>query len=288
MRRTQIRSRLGFSLVEILATVSILITVFGAMTLFMSQSGRLAQKNQDETQTVAKARKAIDEMASDIESADAVLRQYPPTGTPSVVTDQANVLILRQPQFATDGSMVSGSWNVVIYRLEAVAGQAGPFALRRYTGTIVGGVASAASLSSTVAEQVGGMELGYTASQRVVGSTTQSSYPLAEASYSQKSTCAPPARILYAGTDLTASSAARISGDSGGGLNLTLSGELPANGTLDVSYPIIPARTSLTDGLTGTSMVTVLIYPVTKWKTTGFKEKSTPLNVMSSTFLRNR
>lgn len=273
----------GFTLVEMLVAVVVLAVVTITLLTFLVHSGRLAARNQNQATTTAKVRQSLERIVSDIEASDLVLKQYPPTGSPSIISDSGTGLILRQPRFDTNGQLLADTFDVVIYRLVKPAKDNVPGSLKRYVGTITNGVASDALLDRIVLDNVIAMELGYTSCQQFAAAAGQDTFTLTENAYDPKTPCAPPAQALVNGTDLLATGEATINKDS-----LVLKAPLAAASTIDLTMPINPSSTSMTGGATGTTMVTISVTPLTTWKTAAMTDAGQETTIMTSAYLRNR
>lgn len=143
----------GFALTALLSTV-----VF---------STRVTNKLANTIPTLGKAHNAYETLNSDIQAADRVLTAYP-LASPTFQTNKTNTLILRIPA-NSGGTTTVGSYDIVIYYLAAQSGENGPFVLKRYTATSVGGVESTPALKGTICSNIKSLNYNYIAHETFSG-----------------------------------------------------------------------------------------------------------------------
>ena len=153
----------GFTLVEVMLAVGFLGMIIGAVAWMNVGVIAITQRVTATSTLQSQARLSLDGMISDIHSSDKVLASY---GSYASGTNSA--LILEQPAYSTNGTILAGQYDHTIYHL---VGSSAPYTLNRVV-TAVSGSARVSAADIVLAKNVQSLTFTCLVDQAVTGDGT--------------------------------------------------------------------------------------------------------------------
>lgn len=270
----------AMTLVELMVSMGIMML----LTLFLFGIGlhasQVIRKTDDSSSVMAKTRLAYQQLSQHMSEADAILTQYPPTGTAVYRSDANRTIILRVPVPNSSGVVLPGRYNVFIYRIEAATGDSGPNVLKRYRGTITNNVGAAAVLDRNLAGRITTFALDYGTTETFIGDQTRKQFVLSATPLAATSEI--PTLVMVGGTNRLSDNMANLSGST---INFALAPR--SNTPIDAHYRVNPQTPVDAFGKSGAKYANVRIICRTTWKTRNSNDRNREIELSSRMTLRD-
>lgn len=169
------KRRRGITLVELMIAMGMM-TLMGGVLFSVAFTGmRMARNTDTAVGAFSDSRAAFEMINADIGTSDAVLAQYPPTGTAAFTSNNTTTLILRRPRVDTNNVILPGQFDVIIYQIR---GRTAPFTLRRLTAQITAGVGTTATQERILSRTIEGATIRYIAVDSFTGNGSNRNFTL--------------------------------------------------------------------------------------------------------------
>lgn len=279
MIRGQKKSR-GMTLVELMVSMGITML----LTFFLFGVGlhasQVIRKTDDSSSVMAKTRLAYQQLAQHMSEADAILTQYPPTGSAVYRSDSNSTIILRIPVPNSSGVILPGRYDVFIYRIEAGTGGSAPNVLKRYKGTITNNVGAAAVLDKNLAGRIVSFRLDYGTTETFMGNQSRKAFTLAAAPLAATSEI--PNLVMVGGVDRLADNMASLAGST---INFALAPR--SNTPVDAHYRVDPQVNVGGFAKSGARYANLRLICRTTWKTRNSNDRNRDIELNSRVSLRD-
>jgi type II secretory pathway pseudopilin PulG len=274
------RNRRGMTLVELMVSMGIMML----LTLFLFGIGlhasQVIRKTDDSSSVMAKTRLAYQQLSQHMSEADAILTQYPPTGTAVYRSDTTSTIILRVPVPNSSGVVLPGRYDVFIYRIEAATRDSGPNILKRYRGTITNNVSAAAVLDRNLAARITTFALDYGTTETFLGDQSRKQFTLSATPLAGSTEI--PTLVMVGGTNRLADNMASLSGPN---VNFALAPR--SNIPIDAHYRVNPQTPVDAFGRSGAKYANVRVICRTTWKTRNSDNRNRDIELNSRMTLRD-
>ncbi len=203
------RNLRAMTLVELVVSMGtmMLLTLFlFGIGIYASQAIR---KTDDSSSVMAKLQLAYQQLSQHMSEADAILTQYPPTGSAVYRSDANSTIILRVPVPNSSGVVLPGRYDVFIYTIEAATGDSGPNIIKRYKGRITNNVGAAAVLDRNLAASITTFAIDYGTTETFMGDQSRKQFPLSATPLAGSTEI--PTLVMVGGTNRLADGMASLS-----------------------------------------------------------------------------
>jgi len=240
------KHRKGFTLIEVMTVCVLMVFLTTILFNFLIGSARYTERITTGQGVMNKLRQASQKMSTDVSESEAILMQYPTTGSPTYRTSYNDTVILRVPKFDSLGNQSPTDYDVVIYKLmPTVAGaRTGPFTFNKYKASVTLSNQPVPTLQSVVATNIESVDFNYITNETFTGDESSKVFSLAGTPL--LATSQRPRTVLVGSVDRLADGKATLSGST-----VTFAPLAPSWGvSIDVTYAINPASAGGTEART--------------------------------------
>lgn len=177
VQRTNNRQR-GTSLIEVVISCMISALIAFASTNFLLSSMKVAQRVDSASSSGTKSSISIDKLMNDLQSGDAFLSQWPPTGTPRFLAGANGALIIRIPRYDSNQVQIPNEFDIAIYSLTDSTNPNKPDSLDRFRSTLVDGQPGGVTMDTSVATSIKRWTTTYVNTEKFISDGSRTQYTL--------------------------------------------------------------------------------------------------------------
>ncbi len=271
----------GITLVEGIVATALTVVI----TLIAIEAGLSASQSIAKVGNTAKisgdGRNAFQKILMCSRTSNGFMTRYPTTGRAAYAANRDRTLILRNPQFDSNGDPIAGRFLVDIFTLEAATGDSAPNQIRHFQATINNGTESSVLNRGVIATRVKSFTYRTVANEVFFGNRSTLTFRLVARPITADALA--PEQVLVGGTNRLLDGWATRTGDRVT-FKLAPENQVP----IDVTYQVDPTVSAASDRINVANVLALQIVYSPRTKNRSYRELGADLKLESRVMLMNR